>query len=299
MHTTTDILLRPDLAAKCTKGFQPADPETGREASALCCTSDLTLAEFKTLNGKMDAGNPDATSAAAYLDATPRWRTDLYAGQGTLMSHREYIALVKSLGRKFTPELKAAQVPMPFQGDFTQALYAQKLVDEYREAGVGPRDVFAQSFQLSDVLYWISAEPAFAEQAVLLDGRDETDKAFDPGRPETWKPSMTELAARGVRILAPPLWMLVRTSDNGKIEPSTYAIEAKKAGLDLITWSVERSGPLTSGGGYYYQSLKNITRRDGDVLDLLHVLHTDIGVRGVFSDWPATTTFFANCVDAP
>lgn len=299
LHTTTDILLRPDLAAKCTKGFQPADPETGREASALCCTSDLTLAEFKTLNGKMDAGNPDATSAAAYLDATPRWRTDLYAGQGTLMSHREYIALVKSLGRKFTPELKAAQVPMPFQGDFTQALYAQKLVDEYREAGVGPRDVFAQSFQLSDVLYWISAEPAFAEQAVLLDGRDETDKAFDPGRPETWKPSMTELAARGVRILAPPLWMLVRTSDNGKIEPSTYAIEAKKAGLDLITWSVERSGPLTSGGGYYYQSLKNITRRDGDVLDLLHVLHTDIGVRGVFSDWPATTTFFANCVDAP
>lgn len=299
LHTTTDILLRPDLAAKCTKGFQPADPATGRKASAQCCTSDLTLAEFKTLAGKMDAGDPDATSVAAYLDATPRWRTDLYAGQATLMSHREYIALVRSLGRKFAPELKAPQVPMPFQSDFTQERYAQKLVDEYRQADVNPKDVFAQSFQLGDVLYWISVEPAFGEQAVLLDGRDETDKAFDPGRPETWKPGMTELAATGVRILAPPLWMLVRTSEDGGIEPSVYAIEAKKAGLGLITWSVERSGPLASGGGYYYQSLKDITRRDGDVLDLLHVLHTKIGVRGVFSDWPATTTFYANCVEAP
>lgn len=93
--------------------------------------------------------------------------------------------------------------------------------------------------------------------------------------------------------------MLVRPGEDGTIRPSAYAIEAKKAGLDLIAWSLERSGPLAGGGGYYYQSIKDLVRRDGDALDLLHVLQADVGVRGVFSDWPATTTFFANCVDAP
>ncbi len=32
LHTTTDILARPELAAKCTQGFTPADPATGRKA---------------------------------------------------------------------------------------------------------------------------------------------------------------------------------------------------------------------------------------------------------------------------
>ena len=36
--------------------------------------------------------------------------------------------------------------------------------------------------------------------------------------------------------------------------------------------------------------------RDGDVLTLLDVLYGQVGVKGVFSDWPATATFYANCV---
>ena len=54
LHTTTNILSVPALAAKCTKPFVPADPATGRKASAKCCTSDITLAEFRTLTAKMD-----------------------------------------------------------------------------------------------------------------------------------------------------------------------------------------------------------------------------------------------------
>lgn len=299
LHTTTDILTRPDLAAKCTKGFEPADPATGRKASAKCCTSDLTLAEFKSLNGKMDAANPDATSLAAYLDATPRWRTDLYATTGTLMSHKEYIALVKSLGRKFTPELKAPQVPMPFDGTYTQDSYAQQLIDEYKQAGIPASDVYPQSFQLRDILYWLEKEPAYGKQAVFLDDRDERDKAFDSEKPETWKPGMAELAAQGVKILAPPLWMLVRPGPDGEIEPSAYAREAKAAGLGLIAWSLERSGTLADGGGYYYKSIKPLVKGDGDILRLLDALHGKVGVMGVFSDWPATATFYANCVGAP
>ena len=110
LHTTTDILRVPDLAAKCSVPFTPADPAAGKEASAKCCTSDLTLAEFKRLHGKMDAYDPNATTAEAYLGGTPGWRTELYA-PGTLMTHAESIGLVKSLGVKFTPELKAPEVP--------------------------------------------------------------------------------------------------------------------------------------------------------------------------------------------
>lgn len=295
LHTTTDILARPELAAKCTKGFEPADPATGRVASAKCCTSDLTLAEFKSLHPKMDAGNPDATSVKDYMNSTPRWRTDLYVDNATLVTHKEFIALVKSLGLKFTPELKKPEVAMPFQGDYTQERYAQQLVDEYKAAGVDARDVYPQSFELEDVLYWIKAAPEFGKQAVFLDDRDETDKGFDISKPESWKPGMKELADQGVKILAPPLWMLVSVGEGGNIVPSRYAEEAKKAGLGLISWSLERSGPLKDGGGYYYQSIKNITKRDGDMLALLDVLAKQIGVIGVFSDWPATTTFYANC----
>ncbi len=57
---------------------------------------------------------------------------------------------------------------MPFDG-FTQEMYAQKLIDELKAAGVRPRDVFPQSFNIDDVLYWVQHEPAFGKQAVFLD----------------------------------------------------------------------------------------------------------------------------------
>src|SRR5215475_15127640 len=86
--------------------FSPAefDPVTGartKAASALCCTSDLTLDEFKSLKGKMDASNPNALTAQEFQGGTPNWRTDLYATGGTLLSHKESIQLIKSLGAKF------------------------------------------------------------------------------------------------------------------------------------------------------------------------------------------------------
>jgi glycerophosphoryl diester phosphodiesterase len=43
------------------------------------------------------------------------------------------------------------------------------MIDEYKAAGVSPKDVWAQSFSLNDVLYWIKSEPAFGRQAVYLD----------------------------------------------------------------------------------------------------------------------------------
>jgi len=138
LHTTTDIVASP-LAAKCSVPFSPAqfDPATGartRAASALCCTSDLSLDEFKSLKGKMDASNPNATTPQEFLSGTPRWRTDLYSTGGTLLTHKESIALIRSLGAKFTPELKGPNRAAKLQVEQvfgSQERYAQAMIDDY------------------------------------------------------------------------------------------------------------------------------------------------------------------------
>jgi len=297
LHTTTNIL-ETSLASKCSVPFQPAlldvDGNVITPAVVKCCTSDITVEEFKSLKGKMDAGNPAATSVAEYMDATASWRTDLYSDNGTLLTHAESVELFKSLGVKFTPELKSPSVAMPFEGEYTQEDYAQQLINEYKAAGVPANMVFAQSFSLGDVLYWINSEPEFGEQTVYLDGR-YSDPTFDHANPATWSPNMVELAAQGVQIIAPPMWMLLDVK-GGEIVESVYAQEAKAAGLDIITWTLERSGLLRSGGGWYYQTNTPVINNDGDMLEVLDVLAQEVGVLGVFSDWPATTTYYANCM---
>lgn len=289
LHTTTNIVVT-DLAQKCTAPFSPASGDA--EASAECRTSDLTLAEFETLEPKMDASDAAATSAEAYLGGTAPWRTDLFVDGTQLMTHAESIALFDSLGADFTPELKTPSVDMPFNG-FSQEDYAQKLVDEYKAAGIDPSRVWLQSFNLEDVLYWIEAEPEFGAQAVYLMDEYNLD-GYSPMDPSTWPNTMEELAGMGINYIAPPTWMLV-TLDGEQIVPSKLAVEAKAAGLNIITWTVERSGPLASGGGWYYQSIADVTDNDGVVFDLIHVLAQDVGVEGIFSDWPATVTYYANC----
>lgn len=298
LHTTTNILAVPELAAKCSVPFTPAvlndNGNVVTEAKAQCCTSDITLNEFRQLQGKMDSANRDAQTVEEYLDGTAGWRTDLYASRGTLLTHAESIDLFKSLGARMTPELKSASVDMPYEGDYTQQDYAQQLIDEYKAANVPASHVWPQSFNIEDVKYWIDNEAVFGEQAVYLDGR-YSDPGFDHTDPTTYQPTMEELVAMGVQILAPPTWMLVAT-ENGAIVPSVYAREARAAGLQLITWTLERSGPLSTGGGWYYQTVSDITNNDGDVLQLLDVLAKDVGVIGVFTDWPATVTHYANCM---
>lgn len=295
LHTTTNILVT-DLASTCTTPFTPASGDT--PAAAECRTSELTLAEFATLTPKMDAADRTATTAEDYQGGIAGYRTDLYTNGAQLMTHAESIALFKSLGAKFTPELKSASVEMPHNG-FSQADYAQKMVDEYKAADIPASDVWVQSFDLSDIKYWIENEPEFGAQAVYLDDRyeaaDEDEGMIDPMDADTFKPTMQELANMGVQYIAPPLWMLV-TAENGQIVPSVYANEAKAAGLNIITWTLERSGPLNTGGGWYYQSIKDVTDNDAVTYELLEVLAQDVGVKGVFSDWPATVTYYANCM---
>ena len=294
LHTTTNILVTP-LASKCIKPFTPAvlgpNGQVVTPASAECRTSELTLAEFKTLTGKMDAFNPAAQTPAEYLGGTPDFRTTLQAGptSGHLLTFKESIELMKQLGTKMTPELKAPSVTMPFDG-FTQEMYAQTLIDELKAAGVRLRDAFVQSFSLADVLYWVTHEPAFGRQAVFLDDANVVAEL----------PTFSDLVSyrqQGVRIWAPPTFALLALDGSNRIVASQAARDAKEAGLDIITWTLERSGILADGNnGFYYQTIDQAIKRDGDLYKVLDVLAKDVGILGVFSDWAAPVTFYANCM---
>ncbi len=238
----------------------------------------------------MDAFNPAARTPAEFQGGTPNFRTDLYSGpsSGTLLTHKESIELFRKLGVKMTPELKSPSVLMPFNG-FSQQAYAQKMIDEYKMAGVAPQNVFPQSFDINDVLYWIQREPAFGDQAVYLD--DAETPAQLPTAAE-----LSNYKAMGINIVGPPTFALLALGQGDRIVPSQYARNAKHARLDIITWTLERSGILADGNnGFYYQTIDPAIHREGDVMRVLDVLAQDVGIRGIFSDWAATVSFYASC----
>lgn len=291
LHTTTDILLTP-LAARCTRPFQPAQFDAAgalvTPATAECRTSDITLAEFRTLRGKHDGFDPRAVSAEQFVRGG---RTPANAGgidSGTLMTHAESIALFRQLGVQMVPELKQAVVPMPFDG-MTRHDYAQRMLDEYKAAGVPPDQVWPQSFSLDDIRYWLAREPAFARQAVYLDPAERVGDLPDAA-------ALRQLHAQGVRIWAPAMFALLAVDGRGEIVPSPTALAARQAGLEIVTWSLERSGSLHAGNnGFYYQTINPAITGESDVLRVLDVLARQVGIRAIFSDWPATAVFYANC----
>lgn len=296
LHTTTDVVTRSDLNAKCTVPFD------GNGTTPKCCTSDFTLDEIKTLCAKMDSfGNINATTPEEYaFGGTPDFRTDLYAQAACprVPTHKESIELIDSFDAQFTPELKAPEVEMPYEGDYTQEDYAQQMIDEYVELGIDPGRVWPQSFNEFDVYYWIQ-NTDFGDQAVALDDSHLTPEEFGP-----WH---EQLVGNGTKIVAPAMWMLVspRNDTSGTdgasslpITTSLYTSSAKEKGLDIITWTLERSDPGPTG--YYWQSLEPTLGdklTDGDMFTLLYILYKEVGILGIFSDWPATVTFFANCMD--
>ncbi len=286
LATTTNIL-QTSLASKCSAPFRPAIG--GQPASATCCTSDISLAEFKTLCARPDRSNKQAKNVEEYLAPLRSPVVSEPLACGTLMTHAQSIKLINALDRKFTPELKRPMVDMPFAPGFTQAAYADKLLAEYRAAGIDPTRVFPQSFNPEDIWHWIESHPDFADQALWLDAR---------GRIPGFQPSEAEfqaLRARGLNIIAPPMPMLLTLNDAGEIVPSLYARLAKSVGLEIITWTFEAGDP-TDANNWLYAPISDAMTDEGQMLQALHVLAKDVGVRGVFSDWPGTVTYYANCL---
>ena len=310
LHTTTNILVSP-LASSCKAPFVPAVLGTTGNvlspATAECRTSELTLAQFKSLRGKMDALNPAATTPQQFQGGTPSWRTDLYTGRGTLMTFAESIALNKRLGVKHTPELKAGD-PASIAAVFgSQERYAQALVDQLRAGGVRPRDAWPQSFNPNDVLYWVR-NTAYGEQAMFLvdyDAGKDNLVLFDT----TGKQLVTraeqlaffrELRRAGVNIVAPSFTALLAVEGN-RVVASQFAKDLKAMGFDLIGWSFERTdirrGSAGVGGYYDFDPAGSAIRKDADMYKALDALARDVKVIGMFSDWPATVSYYASCLN--
>ena len=270
VHSTTNILQTP-LANSCRVPFTPADGESN--AGAQCCTSDITLKEFKTLCGRRDLVNKQAASIDDYLTAPTNPWVDESVACGTLVTHEESIKLIDELGRDFTPELKAPMVKMPFDG-MTQSEYASMLVAQYEANGINPNRVYPQSFNQQDVRYWITQHPEFADQVVYLDGR---------GRNPNFTPTLEDfqaIKAHGVKYLAPPIPTLLDFSQDPPAV-SEYTKLAKQVGFKLIAWTLE-SNPVYIG------------MRDNP-LPIVDMLVNEVGVVGIFSDWSATVTYYENC----
>ncbi|TCT19250.1 glycerophosphodiester phosphodiesterase family protein [Thiobaca trueperi] len=293
LATTTNIVATP-LNAKCTVPWTGP----GQSPAVQCCTSDLTLDELKTLQPKMDASNPAAKTAEEFLGGTASWRTDLYTGRAKILTFKESVALNRKNGVKHTPELKGATHQDRVDDIFgSQEEYAQKLIDELKEAKVNPKDVWLQSFNKDDVLYWIQNAPAYGQQAVYLDSIDPTT---NPAIPRLTLDELKALKKDGVRIVAPPMWALLDVNEAGQVVPSQYAKDIKKAGLAIIAWTFERSDLRqgASKGGWYYlfDPEGKAIKKDSDMYKALDVLAQQVKILGIFSDWPATVTYYANCM---
>ena len=171
------------------------------------------------------------------------------------------------------------------------------MINDYKAAGISPSKVWAQSFNKEDVLYWVKNEPAFGKQAVFLD--DANVPADVPSAAD-----LLGYARDGIRVVAPPMWALLTVKD-GKIVPSQYAKDAKAAKLDIITWTLERSGRIveevlptkgTASPSFYYQTTLDALTNDGDIMTTLDVLARQVGILGIFSDWSGTVSYYASCM---
>jgi glycerophosphoryl diester phosphodiesterase len=290
LHTTTNVVTIPGMNAKCSTPWAPG-------VAPNCCTSDFSLAEIKTLCAKMDSnGGTDALTAEEYAYGnTADWKTDLYQYEcPEVPTHKESIAFIGGNGGYFTPELKTPSIEMPYfyEGtNYTQEDFAQQMIDEYIDAGVTPAKVWPQSFLPADVIYWIE-NTDYGAQAVALDGDYEsTDEQIDT--------FLDLLVANNIKIVAPPMQRLVEAAPDSAylFQPSYYANATKARGISIITWTFERSGPGLSG--FYWSTTENagLDLNEGDRYNLLYVLAKEVEILGMFSDWPSTVTFFANCME--
>jgi glycerophosphoryl diester phosphodiesterase len=263
----------------------------------------------------MDTFNPAARTPQEFLGGTAPWRTDLYnvvvaqPGDGaTLVTFRESIRLNKRNGVKHTPELKAGDAATIAQVFGSQERYAQELADVLHEEGVDPDDAWPQSFNVNDVLYWI-ARTRYGKQAVYLvdyDTANDRPIVFDTDNQPITDPAeqlkfFAELRKRKVNIIAPAMPALLAVSGN-RVVPSKLAKALKGMGYDIITWTFERSdmrqGSLGSRAGFYwdFDPTASVIKTDGDMYKALDVLAREVKILGIFSDWPATVTYYANCM---
>src|SRR5262249_47980800 len=189
-----------------------------------------------------------------------------------------------------------------------QENYAQAFADVLSGEGVRPDDAFPQSFNVNDILYWIQ-HTKYGKQAVFLVDYDTdknniilfdtTGKQLDPRQAHL--NSFAQRPKGKVQLIAPAMPALLRVDAVGHILPSQLATDLKGLGFDIITWTFERSDLRqgASQAGFYFAFDPNgiAIKKDSDMYKALDVLAQQVKILGIFSDWPATVTYYANCMN--
>ena len=82
--------------------------------------------------------------------------------------------------------------------------------------------------------------------------------------------------------------------------PSQLAMDLKGMGYDIIAWTFERAdlrgGASTAGFYYDFDPAGAAIKKDSDMYKALDVLARQVGILGIFSDWPATVSYYASCM---
>lgn len=190
------------------------------------------------------------------------------------MTLDSYITLVELLPgyHNFTPELKTlpAPVPMPFHG-YTQEQYAHDMIETFIRRGIPAERVYPQFFNPPDIYQWLAEHHDYSKNAVFLDESGNTPANYTAavGR-------LPSLKAKSVNIISPPFnYLLTTIPDNKTMISSAYATATNAAGLDIITWTFERSDPLAgvaADNDDYYTSIASDTHTDGQLHEILDLL---------------------------
>ena len=105
---------------------------------------------------------------------------------------------------------------------------------------------------------------------------------------------------KGVNIIGSPMWSLLSVNGADEVVESDYAKLIKSFNFDIIAWTFERSDLRqgASKAGWYYQFDPDgkAIKKDADMYKALDVMAKKVGILGIFSDWPATVSYYANCI---
>ena len=141
------------------------------------------------------------------------------------------------------------------------------MIDEYKAAGIDPTRRLRAVVQLCRRPL-LDRERAGVRRAGGVPRRPrERRPGFDRRSRRRGSRRCTSSSTQGVKIIAPPIWAAGDARQAGKIVPSAYAEAAKAAGLNIITWTLERSGPLDRPAAATTTSRsRTAINNDGDTL---------------------------------
>jgi glycerophosphoryl diester phosphodiesterase len=230
LATTTDILRRPELAARCSTPFSAA---SGAEpAAAECCAYDFTADELETLCATMEAEtDPTATSAEAWLrPGSPAFRSPYLARESChrVVRFSHFLAAARAWRVSVVPELKGTWTAglddflrrRGHDRDWLADSFASALASGGFSSPLGSRaDLNAaarrgtlglmQTFDSRVALRWKATRPTlpvlylWASPPAGANASSCSRRYSDCGASEL----LTELLAAGVEVLAPSLFV--------------------------------------------------------------------------------------------